>query len=70
MWGAWNECGREIGGIEGMFLGSVLIIGGLWWAWEVRRRPAHTASDFRGPVIMIATGMVVLAGFFWWLQGW
>lgn len=39
-----------------MFLGSALIIGGLWWGWEVRRRPGHRRRDYRGPALMIAAG--------------
>lgn len=46
-----------------MFLGSVLIIGGLWWARDVHRRPGHRPRDFRGPALMVATGAAWLGLF-------
>jgi hypothetical protein len=53
-----------------MFLGTVLIIGGIWWALDVRRRPHHSRSDFRGPVIMIVAGATWLGVFLYGLSLW
>jgi hypothetical protein len=53
-----------------MFLGSILIIGGLWWAWDVRRRPEHQLLDYRGPAIMAGIGVAILLGFTLWLGMW
>jgi hypothetical protein len=53
-----------------MLLGTVLIIGGLFWARQVGHRPGHTRRDFRGPLLMIAAGMLLLGGFVYWLGLW
>lgn len=53
-----------------MFLGTALIIGGLWWAWDVRRRPGHSRRDYRGPAIMTGIGLLWLGGFVYWLGPW
>lgn len=53
-----------------MFLGTVLIIGGLWWALDVRRRPGHRRRDFRGPALMVAAGTSWLGLFLYGLSLW
>jgi hypothetical protein len=51
-----------------MFLGTALIIGGIWWALDVRRRPHRLGRDFRGPVIMICVGATWLGMFLYGLS--
>ena len=54
-----------------MFLGSALMLGGLWWAYDVRRRPAHTRAEFRGPAIMTGIGMLILMAYaLFWFSLW
>lgn len=44
-----------------MIAGTVLVLAGLWWAYEIARRPGHTRRDFRGPALMTGTGAAVIA---------
>jgi hypothetical protein len=53
-----------------MFLGTVLIIGSLWWARDVYRRPGHQPRDFRGPLIMATAGALWLGLFLFGLSLW
>jgi len=53
-----------------MFLGTALIIGGLWWARDVYRRSGHAPRDFRGPLIMVTAGALWLGLFLFGLSSW
>jgi hypothetical protein len=53
-----------------MFLGTALIIGGLWWARDVRRRPGHSRRDLRGPLIMTGVGVVWLGTYLLLVSRW
>jgi hypothetical protein len=53
-----------------MFLGTALIIGGLWWARDVRRRPGHTRRDFRGPAVMTGVGLLWLCTYLFLVSHW
>lgn len=53
-----------------MILGTALIIGGLWWAHDLRHRPGHTRRDFRGPAIMASVGLAWLLFFLFLASRW
>ena len=53
-----------------MFLGIALMIGGALWLLDVRRRPQHQSSDYKGPAIMIAVGVALLVGYLLWVGSW
>jgi hypothetical protein len=46
-----------------MILGTVLVLAGLWWGYEVWRRPERTRQDFRGPALMTGIGAAIILAY-------
>jgi hypothetical protein len=53
-----------------LLLATVLVIGGLTWAWQIHRRPGHRRRELFSPLLMIAAGLLLLGGFATWLGLW